>query len=152
MTHSTGPLTPMRRRAVDRLLIHYLELPESDQATWLAGNRARFPRLTSWLERLIENSHTVTLLDDSVRSLAERSVRAMEAETEELSMGARLGPWEVLEEAGQGGMGRDQSDDLSPRKALEWLFRLKKPDGTGHGDPARGTSISNRRNFHKMRY
>ena len=106
MTHVTGPLTPIRRRAVDRLLIHYLELPESDQAAWLAGSRERLPRLTSWLERLIENSHTVTLLDDSVRSLAERSVRAMEAETEELSMGARLGPWEVLEEAGQGGMGR----------------------------------------------
>ncbi|TVQ38492.1 MAG: hypothetical protein EA370_05735 [Wenzhouxiangella sp.] len=96
----------MRRRAVDRLLIDYLELPESEQPAWLARTRRRLPRLGSWLVQLIDDSHTVTLLDESVRRLAGQSVDRMEISVTRLVSGDRLGPWKVIEEVGQGGMGR----------------------------------------------
>jgi eukaryotic-like serine/threonine-protein kinase len=86
--------------------VEYLELPEADQTSWLATTRQRLPRLSRWLEQLIGDSHTVTLLDKSVRNLAGKSVDRMEINAERLTVGDQLGPWEVLEEVGQGGMGR----------------------------------------------
>ncbi|MGY6631245.1 MAG: tetratricopeptide repeat protein [Wenzhouxiangella sp.] len=106
MNSEQATLTPMRRRAVDRLLIDYLELPESEQPAWLARTRRRLPRLGSWLVQLIDDSHTVTLLDESVRRLAGQSVDRMEISVTRLVSGDRLGPWKVIEEVGQGGMGR----------------------------------------------
>ncbi len=99
-------LTPSRRRAVDRLLIHYLELPEDEQDDFLNRCRQRWPRLRHWLDRLVEGGHTVTLLDDSVRRLAGDSVERIEINAGNLNQGDRLGPWEVIAEVGRGGMGR----------------------------------------------
>ncbi|MGY6631248.1 MAG: tetratricopeptide repeat protein [Wenzhouxiangella sp.] len=106
MTQSAKPLSPMRRRAVDQLLIEYLELPEREQSTWLEGARKRLPRLGRWLMQLIDDSHTVTLLNESVRRVASESADRIEISATRLENGDRLGPWEVIEEVGQGGMGR----------------------------------------------
>ncbi|TVQ38494.1 MAG: serine/threonine protein kinase [Wenzhouxiangella sp.] len=106
MTKGSNTLTPMRRRAVDRLLIDYLELPEREQPAWLARTRQRLPRLGRWLVQLVDDSHTVTLLDESVRRLAGQSVDRMEINAARLTEGDRLGPWQVIEEIGEGGMGR----------------------------------------------
>ncbi len=106
MTFGKKPLSPMRRRAVDRLLIQYLELPERQQQQWLEQSAQRLPRLTAWLRRLTADSHTVTLLDESMRRLAGESVERMEFHARQLSPGDRLGPWQVIAEVGAGGMGR----------------------------------------------
>ena len=106
MIKGLNPLSPMRRRAVDRLLIQYLELPESEQAAWLEEARRRRPHLAAWLERLLGGSHTVTLLDDSMRRLAGESIERIEFSVGHLNPGDRLGPWEIIAEVGRGGMGR----------------------------------------------
>ncbi len=106
MNSEQATLTPMRRRAVDRLLIQYLELSEREQSAWLERTRQRLPRLGHWLEQLVQDSHTVTLLGESVRRVASASVDRMEVSATRLAEGDRLGPWEVLEEVGEGGMGR----------------------------------------------
>lgn len=108
-------LTPVRRRAVDRLLVEYLELPEQEQNNWLVNIRQRLPRLSHWLKQLIDDSQTVTLLDESVRNLAGVSIDRMAINAEHLTPGDQLGPWEVIEEIGQGGMGR--------------VYRGKRADG-----------------------
>ena len=99
-------LTAMRRRAVDRLLIQYLELPEHEQRDFLSRCGQRWPRLCRWLDRLVDGGHTVTLLDGSVRRLAEDSVERIETNAGALNEGDRLGAWEVTAEVGRGGMGR----------------------------------------------
>ena len=100
-------LTPMRRRAIDRLLIQYLELPELEQTEFINRCRSRFPRLCRYLDRLVDSGRTVTLLDDSVRQVAGDAVQAR-AESEkhvELPPGTEIGPWRIVEVIGQGGMG-----------------------------------------------
>ncbi|MGY6588119.1 MAG: serine/threonine protein kinase [Wenzhouxiangella sp.] len=99
-------LSLMRRRAVDRLLADYLERSPTEQPGWLAVTRQRLPRLSRWLEQLINQSDTVTLLGDSLDRLAAESVARLEADVQTLEAGDRLGPWEVCAEVGQGGMGR----------------------------------------------
>ena len=99
-------LSAMRRRALDRLLVDYLERPASEQAGWLAATRQRLPRLSAWLDQLIEDSHTVTLLSDSLDRLAAQSVAELELDIAPLQAGDRLGPWAVTDEVGHGGMGR----------------------------------------------
>ena len=106
MTTGLETLSPMRQRAVDQLLIEYLELPEQAQAAWLRQTVQRLPRLGRWLDRLVAESNTVTFLDDSVRRLAGESVDRLEINIRRLAPGDRLGPWEVIAEVGQGGMGR----------------------------------------------
>jgi eukaryotic-like serine/threonine-protein kinase len=96
----------MRRRAVDRLLVEYLELPDVDQPDFLKRCRQHYPRLSRWLDEMTNGGHTVTLLDESVRKLASTSVERMEVSAARLAEGDRLGPWQVIEEVGQGGMGR----------------------------------------------
>ena len=95
----------MRRRAVDRLLVEYLELPETKQAGWLARTRQRFPRLSRWLDEMTDGGHTVTLLDGSVRNLADQAVQSLASPVKALEPDTRLGPWVVREAVGQGGMG-----------------------------------------------
>jgi eukaryotic-like serine/threonine-protein kinase len=106
MTGKAVPLSPMRRRALDKLLIQYLELPEREQSAWLNQTCKRLPRLGRWLEHLAQDSHTITLLDDSVRRLAGESVEQMEADARVLNPGDQLAPWKVIAEIGRGGMGR----------------------------------------------
>lgn len=107
MTDRRGTsLSLMRRRAVDRLLADYLELPPAEQQAWLTATRQRLPRLSRWLNQLLEQSDTVTLLSDSLGRLAAGSVARLEADVQLLNVGDRLGPWAVTAEVGQGGMGR----------------------------------------------
>ena len=102
--------------------MEYLELPEADQTGWLDTTRQRLPRLSRWLEQLIGDSHTVTLLDESVRNLAGESVDRMEFSAARLAASDQLGPWEVIEEIGLGGMGR--------------VYRGKRSDGAFEMDVA----------------
>lgn len=100
-------LTPMRRRAVDALLVRYLDLPEEKQDAFLDQVGERYPRLTGWLEQLCGKVHTVSLLGAPLarmaRSLADSQASAPKAA---LKAGHRLGPWRILSEVGRGGMGR----------------------------------------------
>jgi len=99
-------LTATRRRAVDRLLVEYLELEDRQRDGFLRGCKARWPRLYRWLEELAAGSNTVSLLDEAVVDLARRGVESMtDARPVHLMPGQRLGPWEVLEPVGEGGMG-----------------------------------------------
>lgn len=107
MSEHSRTLTPMRRSAVDRLLVQYLELDETERSGFLAHCRKRYPRLSEWLKQVIDNCHTVTLLDDSVRQLADAVVREHKAGDRQLRLpaGTEIGPWCILEAVGQGGMG-----------------------------------------------
>ncbi len=105
MVDTSNPLSPMRRRAIDKLLIQYLELPERDQAAWLEETFRRRPRLGRWLKELTETGHTVTLLDDSVRNMADLAMQSSPLTHKTLEPDTLLGPWVVREPAGQGGMG-----------------------------------------------
>ncbi len=107
MSESSHSLTPMRRRAVDRLLVQYLELADTKQTEFIHRCRCRFPRLCRWLDRLVEGGHTVTLLDDSVRQVADDAMQSrVESEQRaELPPGTEIGPWRIVEVIGQGGMG-----------------------------------------------
>ena len=122
MTTEPKALTPMRRRALDKLLIQYLELPESEQPPWLEQTSRRLPRLSQWLKQLIGDGYTLTLLDESVRRLAGDSVEQMETDGRHLNAGDRLGPWNVIAEIGRGGMGR--------------VYRGKRGDGAFEMDVA----------------
>ncbi|QOC21537.1 tetratricopeptide repeat protein [Wenzhouxiangella sp. AB-CW3] len=100
-------LTPLRRSAVDRLLVQYLELDDSERRGFLERCRVRFPRLSHWLEQLVDRSHTVTVLQDSVRHLADDAARerTSSARQTDLPPGTEIGPWRIVEAVGQGGMG-----------------------------------------------
>ena len=107
MSEHSRTLTPMRRSAVDRLLVEYLELDDSERSDFLAHCHKRFPRLGQWLEVLVDNGHTVTFLGDSIRQLVDDEARERAAGDRQphLPAGTEIGPWRVLEAIGQGGMG-----------------------------------------------
>ncbi len=86
--------------------MQYLELPVVEQNAWLDDIHRRYPRLACWLGQLVDRSHTVTLLDESVRNLADETLDRIEVNAGPLEGGNRLGPWEVIKEVGHGGMGR----------------------------------------------
>lgn len=107
MTHRGGKqLSLMRRRAVDRLLADYLELSPAGQRAWLAATRQRLPRLSRWLNQLVGQNDTVTLLSDSLDRLAAGSVARLDVDVQSLNVGDCLGPWAVTAAVGQGGMGQ----------------------------------------------
>jgi eukaryotic-like serine/threonine-protein kinase len=95
----------MRRRAVDRLLVEYLELPDVDQPDFLKRCRQHYPRLSRWLDEMTDGGHTVTLLDESVRKLADQAVQFSPLTVKALEPDTPLGPWVVRAAVGQGGMG-----------------------------------------------
>ncbi|MGY6630374.1 MAG: protein kinase domain-containing protein [Wenzhouxiangella sp.] len=111
-------LTPARRRVLDRLLDQALERPVEDRAAYLEQCRRRAPRMARWLSRLLDMSTEPTgLLDGSARHLAaEALAEPPAANLPPLPPGTRLGPWQVIERVGQGGMGE--------------VYRAERADGT----------------------
>lgn len=99
-------LSPMRRRAVDRLLAQYLELPEAAQDGFVRSCGQRFPRLSAWLVRVISATGTISLVDGSMHKLASSVLSSEGAATERLPSGSMLGPWQIVDFVGEGGMGR----------------------------------------------
>ena len=85
--------------------MEFLELPDDDQPDFLEQCRQRYPRLSRWLDEMTDGGHTVTLLDDSVRNLADSAVQSSSITVKALAPDTRLGPWVVREAVGQGGMG-----------------------------------------------
>ncbi|NBB69962.1 MAG: tetratricopeptide repeat protein, partial [Alphaproteobacteria bacterium] len=102
-----GRLTPARRRLLDRLLDQLLDLPPGERDGALNDVSSRAPRLGRWLDRLVDaHSEPGGLLDESARDLVEDALDArLEAGGRRLEPGTRLGPWQIIEAVGAGGMG-----------------------------------------------
>lgn len=111
-------LTPARRKVLDRLLEQALEFDADQRTRFVAECRARAPRLTVWLERLLSAMDApADFLDSSARHLVGEALDAREsADVEPIPAGTRLGPWEVIESVGAGGMGE--------------VYRGERADGT----------------------
>lgn len=103
---SLARLTPARRRVLDRAFAWLTEQPPAERARQLQACCQRCPRAGAWLTRL------VTALDQSdehwqapLGRLAEAVSRQSPTTEHELPGGTRLGPWEIIEPVGSGGMG-----------------------------------------------
>jgi eukaryotic-like serine/threonine-protein kinase len=102
-------LSRMQRRALDRLLTEYLEQATDDRVAFLRRCHQRWPRLTRWFEELIsaERGMTLTLLDKPLRGVAHQVMEQIEQGGDnQLDSGYRLGPWRIIELAGEGGLGK----------------------------------------------
>jgi eukaryotic-like serine/threonine-protein kinase len=99
-------LTPWRRRVIDAALDELLSLPAPERQARMDAITARCPRVSRVLVRLLEASLTPTRFLKTLMGEIERVVEDMgESETVSLPAGTRLGPWRIIEPAGQGGMG-----------------------------------------------
>lgn len=106
-SHPPGRLSPARRRLLDRVLDGLLDADDGDRREYLAGLRRRCPRLTPWLERLVEASTAPTdFLEGPLGRLGGRALSEYRDQEERLPSGTRLGPWRLLELVGSGGMGQ----------------------------------------------
>ena len=107
--HSPQPhnrLTDTRRRAVDRLLVDYLERDEADQAAFLDACRQRWPRLARWLGELVSSGHTLSVFEQPLHRLAADAAESRQTEAApRLAAGQQLGPWKIIEQVAVGGMG-----------------------------------------------
>lgn len=103
---SRNRLTDTRRRAVDRLLVAYLERDEADQAEFLAECRQRWPRLARWLSELVSSGHTLSVFEQPLHRLAADAAGSRQTEAApRLTAGEELGPWKIIEPIAAGGMG-----------------------------------------------
>ena len=101
-------LTASRRKALDRLLDNYLELPPGERSAFLTECRRRYPRLSRWFVPLARESRTTTsLLTKTPESIAEQVLERIDVpESPQLEPGTRLGPWRIAGQVGAGGMGK----------------------------------------------
>ncbi len=125
-------LTRSRRRALDRLLKEYLEVPSKRRAAFLERCNARWPRLAAWLRELIsaDRGITLTLLDHPLQEMAQEAMTHMDqALSNRVEPGCRLGPWKLLEAAGEGGTGAvyrgERADGAFDKTVAIKLLRLR---------------------------
>lgn len=133
-------LTDMRRRALDRLLMDYLELDHHRREGYLESCRRRWPRLSRWLEVLVEGSHTISLVEQPGTLVGEAFEPSAQA-VPELTPGRRLGPWRVSEAVGEGGMAtvyRGERADGAFRMTV--AIKLLRLQGAGLGEQLRHES------------
>lgn len=101
-----GRLTAWRRRVLDRMFAELTELTPAARSLRLEQLRGSHPRVAAWLERLLV---ALGEDDDSLHQplgrLAEDLADQHPMAQAELVAGTRLGPWEVVEPVGAGGMG-----------------------------------------------
>ena len=131
-------LTRARRRALDRLLAEYLEKSADGREAFLRQCHQRWPRLACWLDELIsaERGMTLTLLDKPLRGVAHQVMeRIDQGEDNHLEPGYRLGPWQIIELAGEGGLGKvyrgERADGAFEKTVAIKLLRLR---GAGLGE------------------
>ncbi|MFU8877104.1 MAG: protein kinase domain-containing protein [Wenzhouxiangellaceae bacterium] len=99
-------LTPARRRLLDRLLEQLLELSPGQRIRRAGRLQETHPRLSRWVQPLLEafsetDAEAPTVFD----RLGQRALEQVEIERDRLPSGTRLGPWEIVEISGLGGMG-----------------------------------------------
>jgi eukaryotic-like serine/threonine-protein kinase len=126
-THqATGRLTPDRRRVLDRLLDQALELPADQRADFVARCRRRAPRLTTWLERLLQAmNESDGFLERPASDLVGEALEQRKAQSRQpIESGTRLGPWRILRPVGAGGMG-DVYQAERADGAFEMLVAIK---------------------------
>ncbi|TVR91182.1 MAG: hypothetical protein EA418_14345, partial [Wenzhouxiangellaceae bacterium] len=98
-------LTAGRRRLLDDLMDHFLDMESTERVIQLERFRRRYPRLHVWLDRLLAEAACPTeFFGSAVARTADRAL-GRTAELPVLKAGDRLGPWRVVAPAGQGGMG-----------------------------------------------
>lgn len=131
---SRGPrLTPCRRRVIDAVLEELLSLPAADREARMRAIERRCPRAGSLLSRLLEASLTPTRFLKTLMGEIERVVEDFGApEPVSLPPGTRLGPWRIVEPAGQGGMGMvyraRRADDAFDMEVAIKLIRQNRAD------------------------
>ncbi len=127
-------MTNHRRRALDRLLDHYLELEPAVRPALLDRVRARWPRLARWFVPLADESRTTTsLLSRWPSPIAEALIEEhFQRETPNLEPGTRLGPWRVTRFVGAGGMGKvyrgERADGAFEKEVAIKLIGSRRPD------------------------
>ena len=98
-------LTAARRRILDDLMDQFLDLDSAERAVRLDQFRQRYPRLHVWLDRLLAQAAAPTeFFGSAVARTADRAL-GLADELPVLKPGERLGPWRIIDRAGQGGMG-----------------------------------------------
>ncbi len=131
-------LTDARSRALDKLLVQYLELEPADRKSFMERCERRYPRLSSWLEKLAAQTATVSVFQNGVDQLAIEAVDAVRPEQTRLEPGHRIGPWEITDCIGEGGMGRVyQARRADGAFDMSVAIKLLKLRGSGLGEQLR---------------
>lgn len=112
MTGFRAPLTPARRRLLDRLLDELLDLPEAGRRARLQALARSHPRLQRHLARLAAaadpGDEAFATVFERIGAAALSSLENADGETADstLPSGTRVGDWRLLEAVGRGGMGQ----------------------------------------------
>ena len=111
---------------LDRLLDQVMDLQPEERAAFVERCASQAPRLTFWLERLLQAmDEPAGFLDRSARhlvgkALEERSTHSLAP----IASGTRLGPWRILQQVGAGGMGEVYQAERADG-AFEMLVAVK---------------------------
>lgn len=94
-------MTPTRWQHVQDLVNATLELPQTERASFLQDVCRNNPELQQQIEGLVESYEEAgSFIEEAVEAGAQEAVRKTS-----LGEGDRIGPYEITEEIGQGGMG-----------------------------------------------
>ena len=107
MTERPARLTPGRRRLLDRLFDHLLDLDEPARRKRLERLASSHPRLHAHLARLAAAADPD---DDAFMTAFGRvgaaALSSLDASDEPMASGTRIGDWRLIEAVGRGGMGQ----------------------------------------------